>query len=214
MAKDPRPHVSPAAAGPRLAPKRAAELDDEARAVLRGYLKGAAERFLSEGPDAARMPNVLATLIHHPKLVGPWLAFNGVLLGSPSIEPRHRELMILRVAWHARSRYEWLQHVRLAKQLGITDQEIAAIAGLGSATWTPLEGDLLAATDQLLECYAIEDATWARLAAQLDERQRVEIVFVVGSYACLAMAFNSFGLELDPELLDVAAPWHTDASGA
>ena len=199
--------------GPRLPPKRVADLDDDARAVLRGYLKGAADRFLSEGPAAQRMPNVLATLIHHPKLAGPWLAYNATLLGSPSIEPRLRELMILRVAWRARSRYEWLQHVRLAKQLGVTATEIEAVAGLTSAaSWTPLEAALLAATDQLMDGYTIDDATWARLAEHLDERQRVEVVFVVGSYACLAMAFNSFGIELDPDLHDIDAPGWTDVA--
>ena len=34
----------------------------------------------------------------------------------------------------------------------------------------------------------------------------MEVVFVVGTYTCLAMAFNSFGLELDPELRPLAAP--------
>jgi alkylhydroperoxidase family enzyme len=193
--------------GPRLQPIRVDQLDAEARAVLRGYLKGAADRFLSEGPDAARMPNVLATLMHHPKLAGPWLTYNSVLLNTPSIDPRLRELMILRVAWRARSRYEWLQHVRVGKQVGVTAEQIDAIAGDASAaTWTPLEADLIAATDQLIDHYRIDDATWARLAETLDQRQLMEIVFVVGSYTCLAMAFNSFGIELDPELHDIDAP--------
>ena len=59
---------------------------------------------------------------------------------------------------------------------------------------------LLAATDQLMDSYRIDDATWARLAAHLDEQQLVEVVFVAGTYTCLAMAFNSFGVQLDPEL--------------
>ena len=46
----------------------------------------------------------------------------------------------------------------------------------------------------------ISDETWARLAEHLDERQLIEVVFTVGTYTCLAMAFNSFGLQLDPEL--------------
>ena len=66
--------------------------------------------------------------------------------------------------------------------------------------WTPLEAELLAATDQLIDHYRVDDDTWARLAEHLDERQLVEVVFVVGTYTCLAMAFNSFGLQLDPEL--------------
>jgi 4-carboxymuconolactone decarboxylase len=195
------------ASEPRLPPRKVRELDDEARAVLRDFLKGGADRFLSEGPDAVRMPNVFALLMHHPKLAGPWLTYNNVLLSTPSIEPRLRELMILRVAWRTRSPYEWLQHVRMAKQLGLTAEHINAIAGLSSAApWTPLEADLLAATDQLLDRYVIDDATWARLAERLDKRQLMEVVFVVGSYTCLAMAFNSAGLELDPELHGIEAP--------
>ena len=70
--------------------------------------------------------------------------------------------------------------------------------------WTPLEADLLAATDQLIDDYRVDDDTWARLAEHLDERQLVELVFVVGTYTALAMAFNSFGLQLDPELQALA----------
>jgi hypothetical protein len=43
------------------------------------------------------------------------------------------------------------------------------------------------------------------LAKQLDERQLVELVFVVGTYTALAMVFNSVGLQLDPELQPIAA---------
>jgi hypothetical protein len=35
----------------------------------------------------------------------------------------------------------------------------------------------------------------------------VELVFVVGTYTALAMAFNSFGLELEAELHEFAAPF-------
>ena len=36
------------------------------------------------------------------------------------------------------------------------------------------------------------------LAASFDERQLMDLIFTTGTYALLAMAFNSFGLELDP----------------
>ncbi len=198
-----------ATAGPRLAPLPVDRWDDDARAALQaGFGKEATDRFLSAGPDAVPVPNALTTLMHHPGLAGPFLAFNRVLLFTPSLEPRLRELMVLRVAWRTRSTYEWVQHVRLAQGCGVTEAEIDAIArGAGAdATWTPLEADLLAATDELIDRFRIDDRTWARLAEHLDERQLVEVVFVVGTYTCLAMAFNSFGLELDPELRTLAAP--------
>jgi len=143
--------------------------------------------------------------MHHPALAGPFLTYNNVLLQTPALGHRARELVVLRVAWRTRSRYEWVQHLRLAARVGITAEEIAAVAdGPGAETWTPHEADLLAATDQLIDGYRIDDDTWARLAEQLDERQLVELVFVAGTYTLLAMAFNSLGLELDADLQEYA----------
>jgi 4-carboxymuconolactone decarboxylase len=194
--------------GPRIAPLAKDDWSEEAVAALRAaFGDEAAQHLLAEGPHAPRVPNVLTTMMRHPRLTGPFIVYNAVLLNAPTLEPRQRELMILRVAWRTRSHYEWLQHVRIADACGITAEEVEAIGrGSSAEVWTPLESDLLAATDQLLERYRIDDATWARLAEQLDERQLIEVAFVVGTYTCLAMAFNSFGLELDPELEEIAAP--------
>ncbi len=192
---------------PRLAPLPREQWGDDVRVVLtEAFSEEVATRYFSTGPDATPMPNVLATLMHNPALAGPFLTYNNVLLRTPALDHRMRELMVLRVASLTRSRYEWAQHVRIAERVGITPEEIAAIAGGGDAeVWTPLEADLLAATDQLVDHFRVDDDTWTRLAEQLDERQLVELVFVVGTYTGLAMAFNSFGLQLDPDLNEIAA---------
>jgi len=191
---------------PRLAPIPPEEWGEDARAALAGaYSENVVARLLSTEPGSTPMPNALSTLMHHPALAGPFLAYNNVLLQTPTLDPRARELIVLRVAWRTRSRYEWVQHLRLAPRVGITPDEIAAVAdGSGDDVWTPLEADLLAATDQLIDGYRVEDDTWSRLAEKLDERQLVELVFVVGTYTALAMAFRSFGVQLDPELQDIA----------
>jgi alkylhydroperoxidase family enzyme len=153
------------------------------------------------------VPNVVGTLVRHPKLAGAYLTYNTMLLRAGTLDARARELMILRVAWRTGATYEWLQHVRMARRYGVSDEEIAAVGtGSGAPVWAPIEADLLAATDQLIDRYCIDDATWSRLARQLDERQLLEAVFVVGTYTCLAMAFNSFGLELDADLEDMSSP--------
>jgi 4-carboxymuconolactone decarboxylase len=195
------------ASAPRLAPLPRDQWGDDVRVALTdAYSKEVADRFFATGPDAVPTPSALATLMHHPALAGPFLTYNNVLLQTPALEPRMRELMILRVAWRTRAPYEWAQHVRLAGRAGITTDEIAAVArDSGPDGWTPFEADLLAATDQLVDHYRVDDDTWDRLAQQLDARQLVELVFVVGTYTGLAMAFNSFGLQLDPELQELAA---------
>jgi len=184
----------------RLPPLPKEQWGDGARdALVAGFGDATADRFLATGPDAPPVPNVLGTLMHHPALAGPWLAFNRVLLFAPSLTARQRELMVLRVAARTGSTYEWAQHARMASRSDITADEVDAIAA-GTGEWSALDADLLAATDQLLDDYRIDDATWARLAEHFDERQLVELVFVVGAYTCLAMAFNSFAIPLDDDL--------------
>jgi 4-carboxymuconolactone decarboxylase len=195
---------------PRIEPLSADQLDDDAQRALRAGMPQAADRFLTDAtdaPDAPRLANALGLLLRHPKIAGPWLIYNSVLLGDPTIDARHRELAILRVAWRTGSEYEWVQHVRIAKQHGVTDDEVKSIAG-GTYTegWTPAEADLLTATDELFDDYRIGDDTWERLTAHFDERQLLELTFVVGTYLCLALAFNTAGLELDPDLDVSIAP--------
>jgi len=187
---------------PRLEPLPTERWNDEGIAALRGaFPDRVVDSFLSRSPDARAVPNALATMLHHPALAGPWLAYNQVLLSDPALGHRARELMVLRVAWRTRSRYEWVQHVQLASRFDVAREDIEAVAGGGDApTWTPLERDLVAAVDQLIDGYRIDDDTWARLAGQLDERQLVEVAFVVGTYTCLAMLFNSVGIQVEPQI--------------
>ena len=193
---------------PRLAPLPREEWNEDVRAALdAAFPPGVTARFLSTGPDAMPMPNALGTMLRHPEVAGPFLAYNNVLLRAPALDPRARELAILRVAWRTRARYEWAQHERLARRVEITDEEIAAIAdGADAEVWSPFERTLLQATDQLIDHYVVADATWARLAEELDEHQLVELVFVVGTYTALAMVFNSLGLQLDPGLEPTLTP--------
>ena len=141
----------------RLPPLPRERWDDDVRGALeRAFPNDTVQRFLSTGPDAIPIPVAITTMLHHPHLTGPWLAFNNVLLWSPALDDRIRELMVLRVAWRTRSNYEWVQHVRLAQRFGITLDEIDAVAhggdgGAALGTWAPLEAALLAATDQLLD---------------------------------------------------------------
>jgi alkylhydroperoxidase family enzyme len=184
-----------------LAPLSREQLGDDARAALtQAFGAGAADRLLA--PDAGPMPNVLATLLHNPALAGPFLAYNNVLLRTPTIGARLREIVILRVAFRTQAPYEWAQHVRMADQAGLTAAEVDAIASTGD--WTELETDVLRATDECIDNYRVSSTTWERLAERLDAAQLVELVFVIGTYTALAMAFNSFGIELDPELETLA----------
>lgn len=146
--------------------------------------------------------NLLGTLARHPGLAKPFISFNQHLLSGSSLSTRHREILILRVASRRSCAYEHAQHVLLARDAGMTDTEIDHIA-VGSAApgWSRFEAALLDTVDQLLDTGIISDETWEVVAAELDEKQLMDVVFTVGTYAMVAMALRSFGVELDDDLL-------------
>ncbi|WP_410872918.1 carboxymuconolactone decarboxylase family protein [Nocardia sp. A7] len=184
---------------PRLAPLPVHEWDEQTRAMLRGHVK-TADQYLSGAPDAPAMPGILGVLAHHTELAGAWLAYNGLLLDRPLLDPRDRELVILRVAWRSGSDYEWAQHVRMARALGVTDEQVEAVRhGPQAPVWSLVQRSLMAMADQLLDRHRVDDITWAQLERHFDKRQLLELLFVAGSYLCLAMVLNSVALQPDPE---------------
>ncbi len=193
---------------PRIMPLAREDWSDEVKQALTEAFPLAAPRFFSTGPDALPVPSALTTMLHHPELAGKFLAYNSVLLTSPSLGARIRELVVLRVAYRCQSEYEWLQHAQLATRCGVTGDEIAAISkGISDSSWAPNEMVALTAADELLEDFVIADGSWTALTEYFDTQQCIELIFTVGTYVCLAMAFKSFVLPLDPAL-DAAAKTH------
>jgi alkylhydroperoxidase family enzyme len=147
--------------------------------------------------------NVLGTFALHPELARAFNTFNGHVLFASTLAPRERELLVLRVAAVRDSAYEWEQHTRLAADAGLRVAEIERIAvGPSAAGWSELDQAMLQAVDELVNDACISDGTWATLAGALDEQQLIDLVFTVGAYDLLAMAFRSFGLQLDADLGD------------
>ena len=70
--------------------------------------------------------------------------------------------------------------------------------GPGAALWTPVERALVATADEMIDHSVVSDATWSELRPHFDDQQLIELLYVVGAYACLAMVTNSVGLMPDP----------------
>ncbi len=175
--------MTPTADTPRIPPLPVDERDDQVQELLGGVgLTGPAS-------------NIFDTLVRHPGLFRRWLPFGGKLL-SGKLPARDRELLILRTGWHCRSEYEWGQHVLIARSVGITDDEIAAVtAGPGDPSWSAFDRVLLTAADELHNEASISDATWAVLAEHYDERQLIEVPMLVGHYHMVAFTLNSLGVQ-------------------
>jgi alkylhydroperoxidase family enzyme len=180
---------------------------DAAREILPRFLRRP-QLYLSGDPDAPPMPQALGLFAHHVELAEAWMSFTDVLAAAGArLDPRYRELAILRVAWRTRSEYEWRQHTRIALGTGLTTEHLYAIPeGPGSALWTPLERAIVDAVDQIVDSSCVDGPTWEALAGPLDEAQLLELLFVIGGYVCFASVANSARLTPDPPTEPVDAP--------
>lgn len=174
----------------RLTPLPADQWDDEVRAAFKGMLPR--DR---QNPDGAG--SALSTLVRHPDLTKAFLGFNVYLLFRSSVPARLREVAILRVAHRRNCAYEWAHHVDLASAEGLTEADVEAIRR-GEAH-DDADRVILTAVDELDATSNLTDQTWEALGEYLSDRQRMDFVFIVGAYGMLAMAFNTFGVQLEQE---------------
>jgi len=165
------------------------------RALAWALMKFGAPRSANAG-----IPLLFSVLLRHRRLFWPWMRFASRLMPGSSLDRREAELVILRVAWNCRCRYEWGQHVAIGLFAGLDDRDIARVAqGPEAAGWTPRQAALLQATDEFCHDGVISGRGWHRLAQQHGNEQLIEIGFLIGHYQMLAGVINSLALPLDPD---------------
>ena len=186
----------------RLEPLPPGEWPEAMRDALAALRPADARHPRPETKGRPKALNALGTLARHPELTKAFNTFNGYILFSSTLTPRQREILVLRVASLRQSAYEWEQHRVLAADAGLQPDEVVWIAqGPDAPGWSSLDRAMLSAVDDLIGTAEISEGTWRVLAAELDDRQLMDLVFTVGAYDVLAMAFRSFGVELDEDLL-------------
>jgi len=172
---------------PRVAPLEESEWTSEQRELLTA---GSPRRVL----------NIFRTLARHPDLYRKWSAFGAQVLAHSTLDARTRELVILRTGHLCQSPYEFHQHTRIGKRVGISDAEIEQLkVGPSAPGWTALERSCLTAADELHAQQRISDDTWRELSAHFDTKQLIDLVFVIGQYTLVSMALNSFGVQIESE---------------
>jgi len=142
--------------------------------------------------------NVHALMAHHPELLNAWWNFRNHSVAGGALGERSGELVILRVAVHLKSWYEWASHVVRALASGLTLKEIERVRkGPQAAGWDDADGLLLQAVDELLTDHTIAAGTLAKLSHHYDTRQIMDLIAIQGMYVILGGMLNTWRLELD-----------------
>ena len=120
--------------------------------------------------------------------------------------PRLRELAILRIGALCGADYEWSAHAPAGRNAGLTEAEIRRIALTAPTSvsnapltgWNARDGAVIRAADELFGVDAISGPTWTALSADLDGRQRIDLLITIGGYRMVSMALNTLGVPPEP----------------
>jgi alkylhydroperoxidase family enzyme len=174
---------------PRIDPVSDEDASEEQRAIL-----------AASGPSPL---NVQRTIAQYPELARSRQTFTNHVMRETSLPPREREILILRTGWNCQSEYEFAQHSRFGRSVGLSDEEIRRITlGADAEGWNPFDATLVRAADELHEDAFITDQTWNALAERYSTQQLMDVVFAVGQYHLVSMVLNTFGVQFEPTTTD------------
>ena len=143
--------------------------------------------------------NIFRMLVHAETLVRGFGQLGAAILGRAALDARLRELVILRVGARSPAAYEWQQHVPIARAVGATDDEIAALErdDPDAPSFGARERALLHLTDELLVTPRASDATLAAMRGQFSDRELCEAVLTIGYYMMVARFLETTGVDLE-----------------
>ena len=140
--------------------------------------------------------NVYAALGNNPEVLAGMRAFLASLWESTGLSERERELVILLTAAGNESRYEWHQHVRIGREAGVTEAEMAAIEAGDFDGFDGDDGLLLRYAEAALE-RDVDDTLHEAFVDAYDESTAVGVASLVNGYSSLAGVLDAFDVELE-----------------
>lgn len=189
MTASPTPPASPGPAptGPRIGPGDRRDLG-----LVNHGISSIAGRVIG-----GHRPNVFTTLGRQRRLFRAWLMFSAALMPFGRLPRTETELVILHVATLRGCDYELDHHRRIGRTVGLTPEQVEHVGDATWDGWTDRQRVLLDATASLVRDRDLDDATWARVRAHLDEATAIELLMLCGQYDALATTLMTLRVPLD-----------------
>lgn len=152
----------------------------------RGYYERIAEsRGDIVGPFGVLLNSpVVADRIGH---LGAYIRFESTLSGTD------RELTILTTAREWDCAFEWAAHEPLARDAGVSDEAIDAVATRAPAeNATEMESLIIRYVRELLRDRGISETTFRAATDRFDDQGITELTATIGYYGMLACVLNAF----------------------
>jgi 4-carboxymuconolactone decarboxylase len=150
------------------------------------------------GPRGAVPPPV------HVWLKSPGLADNAHKIGAhvrfgTQFTPRQTEIAILMTARYWTAQFEWAAHVGLARNAGVAQEVIDAIAERRAPSFSdPDEQLVYDFCRDYYDDHRVDDATYQRVVARFGDKGIVDLAGLIGYYSFVSVTLNVFEVPTPP----------------
>src|SRR5476649_220993 len=123
-----------------------------------------------------RNANIFRMMSHSPSYFEQYCRLGGAIRHKGELDPVVRELAITRTGILCEAPYEVVAHKRIGKNVGVTDEQNAALEDWQSATcFNEVQRAALAFTDEIVRLHRPTDATFNAIAARLKPAALIEL---------------------------------------
>ncbi|MBS0521880.1 MAG: carboxymuconolactone decarboxylase family protein [Proteobacteria bacterium] len=126
-----------------------------------------------------------------------FVRMGNALLYRCELDPTLRELAILRVGRLSRAAYEVFQHERIAREVGVPEEKIAALrdATVDAPAFSDQDKAVLRFTDEVVRNVRASDKTLKAVEAFLSRGALVELTLTVGYYMMVCRLLETTGVD-------------------
>ncbi len=144
--------------------------------------------------------NVFRMMAHAQMNFRPLVRLGTSILSEQKLNGKLRELAILHVAVLSGARYEWIQHVPIAKAVGASDEQIDALerGDADAGCFSAEEGLVLRFTTEVVRDVRASDAVMAEMTTHFTPQEVIELILAIGFYMTMARLMETTGVDLEP----------------
>ena len=155
-------------------------------------------RVIGNEYNASRTLNVIKMFAGTDDMYPAVASFIKAVFETAGIDPRIREMIVLRAAKKYNAFYEWEANAKLARNVGLSSEEIAAAANDGQVNGIDPEYVLVCiATDELSEDGRLSDDTLTQLLGRYGDTITRKLILIIGWFNLLSRFVNGCRVPLE-----------------
>ncbi|MGE0669243.1 MAG: carboxymuconolactone decarboxylase family protein [Sphingomonadales bacterium] len=149
-----------------------------------------------------RSINVTRALAHSPRAARRFGALGNYIRNGSTLDSRLSEMAIIQVGYLTRSPYEYSHHVKIGMDMGVSEDDIRAIADETAGKTTgldPLAKAAIRAAREMTTDLTVSDDTFALLLGELGTERLVDLILAIATYNGVVRILGALQIDVEDD---------------